>query len=214
MTSNWNSELNPNLVHNWYKKGQYIYFEGSQMFGLFFICSGKVKVTTRGLAGKEQIIRLASTGHILGNLQVKNPGTYTSSAITLEDSLICFANNEVLHEAFQSNSELILNMMLYYSGEINHYENRSKYLSRVCLNEKVAEALLYIIEVFGLNNQQELNVKITRKEIGDLVGASSEQISRVLTLFKERKIVETKRRKITISNYNKLMHVGKGKSDG
>ena len=50
-----------------YKKGQYIIREGESVSGIYFIKEGKIKVVSSGLNGKEQIVRLASDGHILGH---------------------------------------------------------------------------------------------------------------------------------------------------
>ena len=204
----WLSKLNSRMTHTQYKKGQYVYYEGNLIFGLHFICEGKVKLTATGFKGKEKIVRFASNGHILGHWQDENNKTYTSSAVTIDDSLICFIDNEILHEVFLSNPELTLNLMKYYSQELSHSERRLKYLSQMCINERVAEALLYLIETFGIDPEQmKIKVKLSRRELGDIIGATSEQVSRVLTHFKNENIIDTKGKDLIISDYEKLKNM-------
>lgn len=204
----WYSKLNSQMSHNWYKKGQYIYYENNPVFGLHFICEGKVKIIATGLKGKEQIIRLAATGHILGHWQVDAKETYTTSAVTIEDSLICFLSNDILQEAFLANSELTLNLMHYYSRELNKSEKRLKYLSQTCINERVAEALLYIIEIFGIDSEHlKINVNLSRREIGSIIGATPEQLSRVLTFFKNESIIDIVGKDIIIENQSRLQNL-------
>lgn len=188
----WHIKLNSQMSHNWYKKGQFIYYENNPVFGLHFICEGKVKIIATGLKGKEQIVRLAATGNILGHWQADTNETYTTSAVTIEDSLICFLSNDILQEAFLANSELTLNLMHYYSKELNKSEKRLKYLSQTCINERMAEALLYLIEIFGISSKNSrINGKLSRREIGSIIGATSEQVSRVLSAFKTDNIIDT-----------------------
>src|SRR5665647_2450215 len=51
----------------WYKKGNYIFCEGETNYGIYFIQQGGIKVVTTSLHGREQIVRLAKEGQILGH---------------------------------------------------------------------------------------------------------------------------------------------------
>jgi len=49
------------------KKGQQFIMEGAPVNGLFFILKGKVKVFRTGINGREQIVRFAKDGEIIGH---------------------------------------------------------------------------------------------------------------------------------------------------
>ena len=49
-----------------YKKGEYIYKEGSRIKGCYFLFSGVVKIFQTGITGKEQIIRFGKESEMFG----------------------------------------------------------------------------------------------------------------------------------------------------
>ena len=69
-------ELDVEKACNIYKKGQLIFFEGNKPQGLFCINRGKVKIFQTGIEGKEQILRLAKEGDILGYRTLISGGSY------------------------------------------------------------------------------------------------------------------------------------------
>ncbi len=50
-------------------------------------------------------------------------------------------------------------------------------------------------------------MKLSRREIGDIIGATSEQVSRVLTSFKSDKIIDTKGKDLIVRDNEKLKNV-------
>jgi CRP-like cAMP-binding protein len=49
-----------------YKKGEIIFKEGSYAAGVYCINAGKIKLSMMGDEGKEQIVRMAKPGDIIG----------------------------------------------------------------------------------------------------------------------------------------------------
>ena len=62
----WKKEIGKKKNQIWYQKGQYIFYEGNPVFGMFLVTHGKVKIVTRVSDKKDQIVRLCNEGHILG----------------------------------------------------------------------------------------------------------------------------------------------------
>src|SRR3974390_3257678 len=60
------STLSDAKSFNLYRKGQVIFYEGNQPQGIYCLNSGKVKIHKLGDDGKEQIVRLAKKGSIIG----------------------------------------------------------------------------------------------------------------------------------------------------
>src|SRR3989338_5009082 len=59
-------ECNEHKTANIYKKGQVIFYEGNQAFGLYCVFSGRVKLYKTGTDGRLQIVRIAGAGDLLG----------------------------------------------------------------------------------------------------------------------------------------------------
>lgn len=199
----WINIIDDNKNQNNYKKGEHIIREGNPVQGIYFIHTGKVKVITTGLNGKHQIVRLANDGHILGHKGFEGD-VYPIGAIAMDDSLICFVENETLDDMFMSNPKFTYTLMMFYSHELRKLEQRIKNIAQMNTREKVAEALLYLIEIFGLDEHQELNTLLSREDIAAIAGTNAEQIIRQLTIFENEKIIAKKGKKIIILKQEEL----------
>ena len=95
-------------------------------------------------------------------------------------------------------------MMRFYSHELRKAEIRIKYLSQMTVKEKVIYSLVYLIETFGLTKENMIDVIISRQEIADIAGTTSEQVSREISVLTKEKLLITKTKRIIVPNYKKL----------
>jgi CRP-like cAMP-binding protein len=175
--------------------------------GIYFIYQGKVKVTISGANDKEQIVRLAKEGHILGHRGYGGE-SYPIGAEALEDSSICFVTNELLYDTFITNPEFTYHLMMFYSRELRKSEQRIKYLAQMNVREKVAFALIYLVDTFGLNQTEKtLNIALSRNEIGSIIGINADQVSREISKLKKDNVLNTKGKKIIINNFDQLQEI-------
>ncbi|MBT0810374.1 Crp/Fnr family transcriptional regulator [Litoribacter ruber] len=203
-SDHWKVKINQTKIVCTYPKDQYVFKSGTPVMGAYFICEGKVKVVSEDSNGHEQTVRLANDGHIFGHVAVKSE-FYPISAITLDQSKICFIENEVLEDAYMENAPFTFQTMVFYARELRKMEERLKCLSLMNNENKIIATLKYISQTFGcLEDARTLNVKLTRKEIADLAGTTIEQVSRSLVELKKRGWLTYKQKYITILQPEKL----------
>ena len=185
---------------NFYHKGDSVFREGNTMQGIHFIHTGAVEVVTPDLNGREQVVRLAAEGSLLGHRVLGND-KYYFNAIALSDSNICFASSELFKQICLANPEFSYNLILMYALELRKAELRVKYHAQMNIREKVAQAFVYINEVFGINSiSKSFNIELSRREIADIAGTTAEQVTRQLTDFEEEKLIQRDKREIKIIN--------------
>lgn len=195
----WIKSVDKNKYQTLYRKGQNIIHEGSPVLGVFFIQNGKTKVLSTGLTGRQQIVRFANDGHILGHRGVGND-VYPISVVAMEDSMVCFIENNMLHDVFMNNPKFTYGLMMFYSRELRRMEDRMKNLAQMNIREKIAESLLLMHEIFGVNNLQELDVHFTREDIANIAGTTAEQVVRQFTDFEVEGLIAKSGRKISLLN--------------
>jgi CRP-like cAMP-binding protein len=200
----WMDWLGTRKTESFYKKGQYVITKGHPIFGLYFIRQGKVKVISSDWKGKEQIVRLASDGHILGHRGYGGE-SYPIGAVAMDDSTICFIENELLYQSFLNNPAFTYKLMMFYSQELRGLEKRMKFMAQMTVLEKIVSSLWYLKEIFGYTKDEKvLNVNISRTEIAALAGTSQEQVVRALTELENEKVISKVVRKIKILDERKL----------
>lgn len=185
------------------KKGQQFIMEAAPVNGLFFILKGTVKVFRTGINGREQIVRFAKEGEIIGHRGFGTEEYYSIGAIALQDVILCYFSKDDLQEALLENPKFAYDMMLFYANELNRSENKVKSISQMTVRERVIDTLLYIHRKFG-DLRGFLNLPLSRKEYADYAGTTEEQVIRIFSLLKKEGLISAKGKKIGINNLQVL----------
>lgn len=108
----WLTKISNNKNQYWCKKGSYIFREGEPIYGIHFIQQGGVKVVTTSLHNREQIVRLAKEGQILGHRGLGKT-YYYFNAVALTDTLVCLIENELFYEACMNCPKFAFNLIFF-----------------------------------------------------------------------------------------------------
>jgi len=191
-----------------YKKGQLIFGERGWPLGLFCINTGKVKLSQSGVDGKDQIIRLAKDGDILGYRALLSGDRYSNSATALDDSNICFIPKDVFFKLIEKNAALSLQVMRMLSENLKNAQQRITDMAQKPVRERLAEALLFLKETYGYEaDGKTLNVPVSREDLANMAGTATETTIRLLSDYKQEGLIELPGRKIVILNLSKLIKV-------
>ncbi len=185
------------------KKGQQFIMEGAAVTGLFFLLKGTVKVIRTGLHGKEQIVRFAKEGEVIGHRGFGTEESYPIGAIALEDSLLCYFSKDLLQEVLRTEPSFTYDLMLFYANELSKSEVKVKSLSQMTVRERVIDTLLYVNRKFGQEHGFMAQV-LSRREYADYAGTTEEQVIRVLSALKKEQLIVTKGKRIGIVNLQLL----------
>ncbi|RKD85060.1 Crp/Fnr family transcriptional regulator [Mangrovibacterium diazotrophicum] len=179
------------------RKGQNIIIEGSPIHGLYFVYSGRVKVLTTGINGREQILRFAKEGEMLGQRGFSTHQYYPIGASALEDTIVCNFSMEVMKEMLLNLPKLSYDFISFYAEELHRSETKVRMFAHMTVREKVIDALLYITRKFG-SKKNFINITLSRKEIADFAGTTEEQVIRVLSSLKKEELILLSGKKIGV----------------
>jgi CRP-like cAMP-binding protein len=183
-----------------YKRGDILYQEGNRICGFFCINSGIIKVFKTGFDGKKQIIRFAKKGDIIAYRSVLSNELACTSAKVIEDCQVCFIPSEILISFIKTNPAYALELLKLACHELGEANSFITDIAQKTVKERLAEVLLFLVNDFGNDDQQFLNISLTREELANIVGTATESVIRLLSEFKSDKLVELNGRKIRILN--------------
>jgi CRP/FNR family transcriptional regulator, polysaccharide utilization system transcription regulator len=191
-----------------YKKGDVIFREGCHPFGVFCIKEGKIKLAMQGEEGKEQILRLAKGGDVMGYRSLLVGERYNASATALEDSHVCFIPKENFMKAVKTDANLSFEMMKLLSNQLKEAEVKITHLAQKPVRERMAETLLFLKETYGFEPDTNIiNVQLSREEIANLIGTATETAIRLLSEFNKDKVISLIGKKIAILNTKELVQI-------
>ncbi|MCO5268044.1 MAG: Crp/Fnr family transcriptional regulator [Brumimicrobium sp.] len=191
-----------------YHKGEFIFKEGTNTYGVYCLLKGKVKLVKRGEDGRDHILRLYRTGDILGYRSFFGTSGYNASAVAIEDCEVSFIDREVFLQNLEDNYFLTFEMLKIFAKELKRTDIHLTNLAQKPVRERAAEALLFIHQTYGFTEDgKTLNASFSREEIATIVGTATESIIRVLSDFNKDGLIELNGKEIAIPNIAKLEKV-------
>jgi CRP/FNR family transcriptional regulator len=192
-------------IDNSYKKGEILFSEGGYPKALYVVYKGIVKIHKYGVNGKEQIIRLASAGDLIGYRSLLNNESYTASATAVEEANLFKIPSEAFFNLLKENPDFSMKVIQMLANDLRQSEKQVVNMAQKSVREKIAEALLLLSNKFGVDkNTNALNSILTRKEIGDIAGVTTESAIRTISDFNKEEIIEIEGKRILIKDVTKL----------
>jgi len=188
-----------------YSKGQTIFTENTNPVGLFCVKHGKIKLTKNQENGRDQIFRFAKDGDLLGFRSFLSNQPYAVSAVTLEESTVCYIPKESFFDTIKKSENLTGSLFSKLNDDLNFAEERLSTISNKSLRERVAEALIIFEKTYGfLEDGNTINLQLSREEIAQFIGTATESLIRFLSEFDKDGIIELRGKKIKILDLKKL----------
>jgi CRP-like cAMP-binding protein len=197
------------MIVKQFSKGQNIFTEGTYPSGIYFIKKGKVKKYKSLNGGKEQIIYVCCEGELLGYAAFLSEEWYPDSAAALSDAIIGFVSRDKLLKLLDQFDELSKMLMRNLSHEFGVLVNVIATITQKTVRERVALTLLILHEKFkdDLNNNNEVEIILTRADFANIVGTAVATLVRLLHDFKEEELIRIQGRRIVIINKFRLVEI-------
>ena len=110
--------LSGHKVGNTYAPGQVIFYEGNPCLGIHCIEDGSVALRKGDASGEPVVVGLRGPGDTLGYLAYFSGRGYSSTAVALTDSRICFVDRAVLRTLLLPNPALGLGFLKKMAGQV------------------------------------------------------------------------------------------------
>ena len=204
-SNHWQHQINTTKTVVTYKKGQLIVKENTEAYGVYLIHSGKVIITSERENERRQIIRLAREGDMIEYIQHGLRLIHPFSAEAIEDCIICYIPKKQLFQLFNEENHLTYYLERRYAEMFVETEKRLRNAMIMNGKAKIADALLMIADAF------DGKIPLLRKELGEMIGVSGEQVSReVRKLVREGIItLKGKQKEVVIRNRGELRQIVK-----
>ena len=192
-------------VEKAFNQGEVILKEGTMIQEFTYLKSGLVKLFRRDPSGREQIITIARPMDYVSLLSVFSGKLYNYSVSALEDSVTCNQKMENLRTLANSNGKLAFNLLQKMSAIADTIILESLEIRKKHLKGRVAYLLLYFSKTIFFS--EEFDLPLTRKEMADYVGMTTENVIRTLSEFRKDGILKIYGKTIQIANMDTLQSI-------
>lgn len=192
------------------KKGEPIFDEGERLKGVFCIKDGVCKVSKMSENGRNQIISLITKGDLLGERSLISDEPSNLKAIALEDMEVCFIPKEEILKDLEKNPNFSMSVLKDMAGTLKQADNVIVDMAQKTVKQRLAETILNLEAKFGTNDENSIDVHLSREDIANIIGTATESAIRLLSDLKKKKIIAFKGKDISILEKNELEKIAQG----
>jgi CRP-like cAMP-binding protein len=192
-------------VEKEFRQGDAIIKEGTLIRDFVYLKSGLVKLFRSDPTGREQIITIAKPFDYVSLLSVFSNSHYNYSVSALEDSVTCNLNMKEIRSLIKTNGNLAMNLLSKMSKVADKIILDTLEIRRKHLRGRVAYLLLYFSQDVYFSN--EFDLPLSRKEMADYVGMTTENVIRSLSELRKDGILKIYGKTIQIVNPDTLISI-------
>jgi CRP/FNR family transcriptional regulator len=185
-----------------YPKDAILFVEGQEPRGVFVLCNGRVRLSTNSADGQSIIVRIAEPGEVVGLAGTLSGNAYELTAETLEPLQANFIPRGAFLRFLGEHGEAAVRVAEILSKIYHATLLEVRYLGfSSSAAEKLARFLLDLPATPAQNNGHlRAILTLTHKEIGEMIGASRETVTRLFAHFKREGLIEVHGSSVIITN--------------
>ena len=187
-----------------YPGGALLFVEGQIPRGAFVLCSGKVKLSTTSRDGKVLIVKVAEAGEVLGLSAAIGGTCYALTAETATPCQVNLVEREALLRLMERSGEMGLHAAQALSKEFQSvYRDFHELVLARSSAGKLARLLLSwsaAREKESGSNEVRVRASMTHEEMAQMIGASRETVTRLLSELKKKEFIRLEGSTLVIRN--------------
>jgi CRP/FNR family transcriptional regulator len=185
-----------------FEKGEVIIKEGDLVKEFLYLKTGLVKLSLIGEHQKERIVSIARPLDFVSLISTFSSQQYKYSITALEESVVCSIDLDCMKSIIKKNGTFALELIEHVSSSSNSVILSTYDIDDKNLRGRIAYILLWFSEKIYVKRVFEL--PISRKEIGELINMTTENVIRILSEFRKDKIIRIDGKTIEILNFEML----------
>lgn len=194
------------IIERQYRKSQIVFGEGDPGEALFFLKSGKIKLTKTTEDGREQILAFRSPGEVFAEVVLFDGGNYPATAEVIEDAQIGIIRNKDIERIMLENVDIAISLIRIMSKRLRQAQTSLKDIALKDVYGRLASILLKLAAEYGeeRNGSIKINLSLTHQDLANMIGTSRESVNRVISEWRKEGVIDAQRGEITLIKPQKL----------
>jgi CRP-like cAMP-binding protein len=189
--------------------GEFFFNEGEPAGEFFVLTGGRVKLTQVTPEGHQVVLRHAGPGDAFGGAGAFGEPTYPITAEAVEPSSALTWTSTTMRQLLETEPTITLNAVHFVAARLHDLQRRHRELMTERVERRVARALLRLVHDAGrrVGTGVEIDFPVSRQDIAEMTGTTLFTVSRLLSGWEERGIVQSGRQRIVITRPHALVAI-------
>lgn len=189
-----------------YTAGQAIHFAGEEATRLSIVAAGRVKLARPALDGQEVLLEILGPGDYFGSLADLGDHAYREDATSHTECCVLYTTAGEFHRLLERYPVVALSTLDIVAGRLRDAQESIEQISTYPVERRVAAALIRLAGQAGRANDESVLIEmpLSRQDLAGMTGAQVETVSRVISDFRRRGLVESGRNWIAVRDMDGL----------
>ena len=188
-------------IHKYPAKSSIIH-AGEKAETLYYIVKGSAAVLIKDADGREMILTYLNQGDFIGELglfdQTENPtrSAWVRAKVQCEVAEVSYSKFKQL---VQVNPEILMRLSAQIARRLASTSKKVGNLAFLDVTGRIAQTLVTLAhQPEAMTHPDGMQIKITRQEIGQIVGCSRETVGRILKMMEEDHLISAHGKTIVV----------------
>jgi CRP-like cAMP-binding protein len=187
-------------------KNRHVFEQGEAAHSFFVLLHGHVRASKTTPMGEQVVVRYVAPGETFGVAMAIGLQHYPATATAVEDSITLAWPSATWPRLVSRFPALATNTLQAIGSRLQETHTRVVEMSTQQVEQRIANALLRLAKQAGhkVEHGVEIDFPITRQDIAQMTGTTLHTVSRILSGWEGRGLIESGRQRIVLREPHKL----------
>jgi CRP-like cAMP-binding protein len=198
-----------------YPKGTAVFEQDEEAHSYFILLHGHLRVVKLTPAGQQVVVRYVVPGEVFGVAVAIGRTTYPATAVAVVDSIALVWPSAIWPRLVAEFPSLAVTTLQTVGSRLQEAHTRVVEMATEEVERRVAHALLRLANQAGrkLERGIQIDFPISRQDVAEMTGTTLHTVSRILSAWEDRGLVESGRQRILIRDPHRLFLLAEQTSD-
>lgn len=196
--------------------GQVAFHQGDDSRTFQVLVAGRLKLVQVTAEGNQVIVRYISPGEMFGGIASVNGNPYPATAEAVAPSMALQWDRSLFQGFMKTLPALSFALLKEVSRRLGEVQSRFRELATERVERRVARALLRLVRQAGKRTGEGLlvDMPLSRQDLAEMTGTTQFTVSRVLSDWERRGLVEAGRARVLLRNPHGLVLIAEDMEGG
>jgi CRP-like cAMP-binding protein len=199
-----------------FAKNASVFSQGEEAHSFYVLLHGHVRASKTTPAGEQIVVRYVATGETFGVAKAIGLQRYPATATAVDDSVALAWPSGTWPRLVEKFPALATNTLQTVGARLQEAHTRVVEMSTQQVEKRIAHRLLRLVKQSGrkVEHGVEIDFPISRQDIAQMTGTTLHTVSRTLSSWENKGLVESSRQKIVVREPHKLFMLAEESSEG
>jgi CRP-like cAMP-binding protein len=180
--------------------GRSFFVQGDTARAFYVLAAGRVRISQLTAEGHQVTLRYIGAGQMFGAVPMFAGGPYPASAVAVLPSTAARWDLVLARRLAERHPTILANALAIVGRRLHEMQNRYRELATERVERRLARVVLQLARPGdGADPGREIDFPISRQDIAEMAGATLHTVSRILSGWEQRGLLESHRMRVRVA---------------